>query len=78
MPTNCLQNQTVDVSTVRQWVVHFSSDDSKVKDKPCSGLPCTAVTPQNEEHLDQTIHMNQQIMIRELHMKLNISFSADI
>ena len=24
-----------------------------MKDKPHSGWPCTAVTPQNEEHLDQ-------------------------
>jgi len=29
--------QTVDVSTVRRWVVHFSSGD--VKDKPRFGQP---------------------------------------
>ena len=28
--------QTLDVSTVRQWVVHLSSGDGKVKDKACS------------------------------------------
>ena len=36
----CLLNvygeQTVDVHTVRWWVVHFSTDDSGVKDKPHS------------------------------------------
>lgn len=56
----------VDVSTVRQRVVHFCIGNSDVKDKPCSGQPHTAVTPQNEEHLDQLIHVNQQITTREL------------
>ena len=41
-------DQIVDVSTVRQWVLHFNSGDSNVKDKPCSRQPCTTVTPQNE------------------------------
>jgi len=48
----------VDVSTVRWWVVHFSSGDSDVKDKPCSEWPCTAVTPQKEEVLDQLTCVN--------------------
>jgi hypothetical protein len=43
------------VSTVRQWMVRFSSGNSDVKNKPRSGLPCTAVTPWNEERLDQLI-----------------------
>ena len=45
-------DQTVDVSTVRQWVI------SDRKDKPYSRQPCTAVTPQNEESLDQFIRVN--------------------
>ena len=66
----------MDVSTVRQWVARFSSGNSNVKDKPHSGRPCTAVTPRNEEHLDQLIHANQQIMTRELCTELNIGFIA--
>jgi len=42
---NVYGDQTVDVSTVRWWVAHFSSGDSDVKDKPRSRRPCTAVTP---------------------------------
>jgi hypothetical protein len=53
-------------------VARFSSGDSDVKDKPRSGQPCTAVTPRNEEHLDQLIHMNQRITTRELCTELNI------
>ena len=54
----------------------FSSGNSDVKGKPHSGLPCTAVTPQNEERLDQLIHTNRQITIRELCAELNIGFNA--
>ena len=53
----CLLNvsgdQTVDMSTVRWWAMCFSSGNSGVKGKPCYKWPCTAVTPQNEEHLNQ-------------------------
>jgi hypothetical protein len=35
-----------------------------------------AVTPRNEEHLDQLIHVNRQITSRELCLELNINFSA--
>jgi len=59
---NVYGDQRVDVSTVKWWAVCFSNGN--VKDKPCSGQPCTAVTPQNEECLDQLIHVNQQIMTR--------------
>jgi len=69
-------DQTVDVSRVRWWVARFSSGDSDVKDKPSSGRPCTAVTPRNEERLDQLIRANRRITTRELCTELNISFNA--
>ena len=62
---NVYGDQTVDVSTVRRWVARFSSGDSDVKDKPRSGLPCTAVTPRNEERLDKLIHAKRRITTRE-------------
>ena len=66
----------MDVSTVWRWVAHFSSGDSDVKDKPHSGRPCTAVTPRNEECLDQLIYANLRIMTRELCTELNIGCNA--
>jgi len=42
---NVYREQTVDVSSVRQWVVHFNSGNGNVKNKPHSGWPCAAVTP---------------------------------
>ena len=73
---NIYGDQTVHVSTVRWWVARFSSGDSDVKDKPRSGWPCTAVTPRNEERLNQLIRANRQIMTRELCTELNISCNA--
>jgi len=69
-------DQTVDVSTVRQWVMRFSSGDSHMKDKPCSGCPQTAVTPWNEEPLNQLVNANQWIITREWCTELNIGFNA--
>ena len=39
---NAYRDQIVDMSTVRCWVVHFSSGSSSMKGKP--RWPCTAVT----------------------------------
>jgi len=64
---NVYGDQTVDISTVKRWVARFSSGDSDVKDKPRSGRPYTAVTPRNEERLDQLIRANRRITTRELY-----------
>jgi len=37
---NIYGGKTMDVSTVRQRMVHFSSGDGIVKDKLCSRQPC--------------------------------------
>jgi len=66
---NVYGDQTVDVSTVRWWVARFSSGDSGVKDKPRFGQPRTAVTPRNQERLDQLIRANRRITTRELRDK---------
>ena len=73
---NVYGDETVDVSTVRWWVVRFSSGDSEVKDKPRSGRPCTVVTPRNEERLDQFTRVNRRITTRELCRELNICFNT--
>jgi hypothetical protein len=73
---NVYGDQTVDFITVRQWVASFSSGDSEVKGKPHLGLPCTTVTPRNEERLNQLICANRWITTRELCTELNIGFNA--
>ncbi|PNF23161.1 hypothetical protein B7P43_G03652 [Cryptotermes secundus] len=69
-------DNTVDVSTVRRWVVRFNSGESEVHDKPRPGRPCSAATPHNEQRLDQLIHTDQRITTRELHAWLNIGCNA--
>jgi hypothetical protein len=44
-------DQMVNVSTVCQWVVCFSSGDNDVRDRPHSRWPCTAVSKQNKGNL---------------------------
>ena len=41
---NIYGDQLMDVSTVTQSVVGFSSGNSHLKDEPCSVWPCIAVT----------------------------------
>jgi hypothetical protein len=73
---NVYGDQTVDVSTVRRWVELFISGYSDMKGKPCSGQPCTAVTPRTEERLDQLICADWRITTRELCVEVNSSFSV--
>ena len=70
------ENQTVVVSTVWWWVVHFSHGDSDMKDKPSSRQSRTAVTPWNEEHLDLLTHAKLQIPTKELCSVLNIGLNV--
>jgi len=65
----------VEVSTLRWRVVHSSSGDGNMRNKPCFSWPCIAVTPQNEENLNQLICANWQNVTRELCVELNIGFS---
>jgi len=73
---NVYEDQTADVRTVRWWVVHFSSSDDDIKDKPCSGWPCTVDMPWSVELLDQFICSNWQIINTKLCTELNIGFST--
>jgi len=66
----------VDVTAERRWVARFCSGDGDVKDKPRSGRTCTAVTPRNEERLDQLIPVNRRITTRQLCTELNIGCNA--
>ena len=55
---NAYGDQPVDVSTVRQWVVHFSNGDSDMKDKLCFRWH-KQLTHCKMKSLNQLIHENQ-------------------
>lgn len=50
-------------SGCEQWVVHFSSSDSNVKDKSCSGWPCTAVIQSCHRHKMKSIFTSSSARI---------------
>lgn len=54
----------------------FSSGNNDVKDKTHSRWPYTAVTTQNEEHVDYLTYMSKQIRTTKPRMELNISTNA--
>ena len=61
------RDQPVDVSTVRWWVVCFSSGGSNMKGKLCSGWPCTAVTQWNEAHHHELVDYDERTVHRAEH-----------
>ena len=60
---NVYGDQTVDVSSVKQRVVHISCGDSEVEDKLLSRWPWTTVTPWNEKCLIQLIYANRLMAV---------------
>jgi len=57
---NAYGDQTVDINIVRQWVVHFSSGNSDMEDKP-HFVWYMAVTPWKEEYLVHLICANYRL-----------------
>ena len=55
---NVYRDQKVDVSTVRWWIVDFSSDDSDVKDKPCSRELCRVLGAWHVESCSLLVKMH--------------------
>ena len=49
---NVYGDSTMNVSTVRHWAMHFKSRETDINDKSQSGLPATAVTPENQSWVD--------------------------
>ena len=60
---NIYGDQTVDVSTVRGWLVHSSSGDSGIKDHDPDSH---AQLSHHEERLDQFPHMNWLMVAKAL------------
>ena len=69
------KNAPMDVSTVRQWVIWFSSSHSNVKNKQHCGCPYTTVTSLSEEHLIQLIGTSRRITTGELCVELKTGFN---
>jgi hypothetical protein len=53
---NAYRDQTVDVSTVKWWLVHFSGGGSCVRDRPRYGRPCTAVSSRSAQQHKSAVY----------------------
>lgn len=53
---NVYKESTLSYASVRRWAVQFKSGNSDISDKPRSGRPRTAVTPNNKRRVDEMIH----------------------
>ena len=69
-------NETVDVSTVRRWVLRFQSGDTDVIDKLRSGRPSTATNEESKARLDKFIKSNRRMIVNEMSTELGVSMSA--
>lgn len=73
-------SQNSDVITVKQCVACFSSGESDMKVKACSGWPWTAAMPRNKKSiwiLDQLVLANQWIRTSELSSELDNELMKD-
>jgi transposase len=73
---NFYGEQTIDISNVRHWVRRVSDAGSGLKDMPRSGCPCTVVTEENEQRVNQLILQDRCTTMRELRAGVRIGFKA--
>ena len=76
---NIYGDQIVDVSTVRRWVVCFSSDDMDVKDKPRSRWPGTAtkLRASPSAHLHKSANSDQGTAYRAQYLLKSVENNSD-
>mgnify|MGYP003415101186 FL=1 len=73
---NVFGNETVDVSTVRRWVLRAKNSDRgklNISDADRSGRPVTVSTDENRDRVSALINDNRRITQREIAALLSIS-----
>src|SRR6266496_2214118 len=63
---NVYKESTLSYASVRRWAVQFKSGNSDISDKPRSGRPRTAVTPNNKRHVDGMIRGDRRVTVRDI------------
>lgn len=65
--------QALTLSTVRRWIAKFKAGETRVDDKPRSGRPREAVTPENIEKVKELVTNDPHITTRILEDEIGIS-----
>ncbi len=83
MPIKCwrhlqqgFQGTTVSQKTVRKWHKRFRQGDGSVKDRPCSGRPHTARTPEMIQSMQRCIETDRRTTVHDIAETLNIGKSS--
>ena len=63
---NFYKESALSYTSVRRWVVQFKSGSSDISDKPRSGRPKTAVTPENKRRIDEMICGDRRVTVRDI------------
>ena len=67
------KEETMSVSTLRRWVLRFRNGEESISDKPRSGRPSSASTPETVEKVNGLIMQNRRIRVRDLAMQVGCS-----
>ncbi len=70
------QGTSVSQKTVRKWHKRFREGDGSVKDRPRSGRPRSARTPETIQAVQDCIQADRRIMVRDIAEQVNIGKSS--
>ena len=58
-------NYSLNYGTVKRWVLHFSSDNNEITDKPVV-RPVSAATTENKARVDELIRADRRITLQNI------------
>lgn len=70
---NAEGEQALTLSTVRRWIAKFKGGETDIHDKPRSGRPREAVTPENIAKVSELVSNDPHITTRDLEAETGVS-----
>ena len=68
--------QCLSYRSVARWVAHFKTGATDISDKPRSGRPRSAVTPQNKTRVNEMIQNDRRVTVMDIMHEIGIGNSA--
>ena len=70
---NAEGEQALTLSTIRRWIAKFKGGETDIHDKPRSGRPREAVTPENIAKVSELVRNDPHITTRDLEAESGVS-----